>query len=84
MDGERCDFCFEGKLRSQQIREYYRFGKNLVVIERVPAHVCEKCGQRYYDAHVAKELRRLAKQGTRAKERISFPLVYFDPMKASA
>ena len=54
MEGDRCDFCLEGRLKSRQVREYYRTGKGLVVIERVPSYVCDKCGERYYDAHVAK------------------------------
>ena len=84
MEGDRCDFCFEGKLRPRQIREYYRVGKSLVVMEKVPAYVCDKCGERYYEARVAKQMRRLAKKGAHVKARISFPLVRFEEHKASA
>jgi YgiT-type zinc finger domain-containing protein len=83
MEGDRCDFCSEGKLRSQQVREYYRAGKGVVVIEKVPASVCDKCGERYYDASVAKQMRQLAKKGTRNKANISFPLVRFQERKIS-
>lgn len=84
MEGDRCDFCSEGRLRSQQVREYYRAGKGLVVIEKVPAYLCDKCGERYYDASVAKQMRQLAKNGTRNKTKISFPLVRFQERKISA
>ncbi len=84
MEGDRCDFCLEGKLRSRLVREYYRAGKSLVVMESVPAYVCEKCGERYYDGHVAKRMRQLAKKGAHVKERVSFPLIYFQERKASA
>jgi YgiT-type zinc finger domain-containing protein len=84
MEGDRCDFCSEGRLRSQQVREYYRAGEGLVVIEKVPAYVCDKCGERYYEARVAKEMRQLAKKGTHTKTRISFPLVRFRERKLSA
>jgi len=84
MEGDRCDFCLEGRLRSRQVREYYRTGKSLVVIERVPSYVCDKCGERYYEAHVAKQMRQLAKKGARVKTRISFPLIQFQDKKISA
>jgi len=84
MEGDLCDFCLEGRLRSQQVREYYRAGKGLVVIEKVPAYVCDKCGERYYDASVAKQMRELAKKGTRNRTKISFPLVRFHERKISA
>ncbi len=84
MEGDRCDFCSEGRLRSQHVREYYRAAKGLVVIEKVPAYVCHKCGERYYDADVAKHMRQLSKKGMRAKRRISFPLIRFEERKAPA
>ena len=84
MEGDRCDFCSAGTLRSPQVREYYRIGKGLVVIEGVPAHVCENCGERYCDAAVAKRMRQLAKMGPRVKRRISFPLIRFEEAKLPA
>lgn len=84
MEGDRCDFCSEGRLRSQQVREYYRAGKGLVVIEKVPAYVCDKCGERYYEAHIAKQMRQLVKKGPHNKTKISFPLVRFQERKISA
>lgn len=84
MEGDRCDFCLEGRLRAQQVREYYRAGKGLVVIEKVPAYVCDRCGERYYTGHVAKQMRQLAKKGTLGKTKISFPLVRFQERKITA
>jgi hypothetical protein len=46
--------------------------------------VCDKCGERYYDAHVAKQMRQLARKGRQTKQRISFPLVHFEGRKATA
>ena len=66
------------------MREYYRAGKGLVVMERVPAYVCDRCGERYYDARVAKQMRQLAKNRSRVKARISFPVIRFQERKASA
>jgi len=84
MEGDRCDFCFEGRLRSRQVREYYRAGKSLVVMEKVPGYVCDKCGERYYEAGVAKQMRQLAKRAPRVKARISFPLIHFQEKRALA
>jgi YgiT-type zinc finger domain-containing protein len=84
MEGERCDFCYDGRLQSREVREYYRVGKGVVVIERVPAYVCDRCGERYYNAKVAKQMRQLARKGRQTKQRISFPLVRFEGRKATA
>lgn len=83
MEGETCDFCLEGSLESHLVREYYRVKKGLVVMENVPAYVCDRCGERYYDAEVAKQMRKLSTLGKQIKRRISFPLVRFEGKKAT-
>ena len=83
MEGERCDFCYDGRLGHTQVREYYRVRKGLVVIKNVPAYVCNKCGERYYDADVAKEMQILSKKGRQIKQRISFQLIRYDGKKAT-
>jgi len=50
MQGETCDFCLEGLLERHFVREYYRVKKGLVVMEKVPAYACDRCGERYYDS----------------------------------
>jgi YgiT-type zinc finger domain-containing protein len=84
MEGEICDFCLEGSLERRLVREYYRVRKGLVVMENVPAYVCDRCGERYYDANVAKQMRKLSTLGKQIKQRISFPLVRFEGKKATA
>ena len=83
MQGETCDFCLEGLLARDLVREYYRVGKGLVVMENVPAFVCNRCGERYYDADVAKQMRKLSTLGRQIKRRITFPLVRFEGKKAT-
>jgi len=83
MEGETCDFCLEGFLERHLVREYYRVRKGLVVMENVPAYVCDRCGERYYDADVAKQMRKLSTLGKQIKRRISFPLVRFEGKKAT-
>jgi YgiT-type zinc finger domain-containing protein len=83
MEGEICDFCLEGSLERRLVREYYRVRKGLVVMENVPAFVCDRCGERYYDANVAKQMRKLSTLGKQIKQRISFPLVRFEGKKAT-
>ena len=84
MEGDRCDFCESGRVRGRRVREYYRVGKDLLVIDDVPAYVCDRCGERYYDAHVAKQMRLLSRRRSSLKEKVSFPRVNFKKVKVSA
>ena len=83
MQGETCDFCLAGLFARHLVREYYRVRKGLVVMENVPAYVCNRCGERYYDADVAKQMRKLSTLGKQIKRRMTFPLVRFEGEKAT-
>lgn len=84
MHGERCDFCETGRLRRRRVREYYRVGRDLLVIDDVPSFVCHRCGERYFDALVARQMRALARRRATFREKASFSRVGFRTVGASA
>ena len=45
----RCQACDGGTLASAAVRTAFWNGDDLVVVEGIPALVCESCGERYYD-----------------------------------
>jgi len=55
-----------------------------VVIDDVPAYVWNRCGERYYDAEVAKRMRALARQRSSLQKKVWFPRVRFKKTSASA
>jgi hypothetical protein len=44
----------------------------------VPAWVCVKCGEQYFDAPVYKRLEEIAKHRDRIEKTICFPLAEYD------
>ncbi len=71
---ETCYFCHKGILVERMVTVDFRWGDELVVIEEVPAKVCNECGEKYYSAEVSKEMEKIAIEGK--KERvIEVPLV---------
>ena len=71
---ETCYFCHKGILEDKKVTVDFRWGDELIVIEKVPAKVCNECGEKYYSAEVSKEMEKIAIEGK--KERvIEVPLV---------
>lgn len=65
---DQCNVC-RGHLKHQKVT-YTQFHKGkLVVVENVPAWVCEQCGERYYDPDVAERLLTVIRSG-RAPDRM--------------
>lgn len=51
-----CTFC-GGRVQERQVPKACWWGDQLVaIVENVPAGVCDQCGERYYKAHILKEI----------------------------
>jgi YgiT-type zinc finger domain-containing protein len=74
---ELCEFC-DGTVEPRTIRALFTRRGQTVYVDNVPAHVCNRCGEKYYDAPVYKRLEQIAKQSSRIKNKISFPLAKYD------
>ena len=77
MNGDRCEFC-DGKMEQRRVLARFRYEEQAIYIENVPAWVCNKCGEQYFDAPVYKRLERIAQQRQHIQKTISFPLAEFD------
>ena len=77
MTGEVCVRCCTGHLEATRGREYFRSGQSVVIIEDVPAWVCNKCGERYHHAHVYKKMRQIAAHSDEITEHVRVPIVHY-------
>jgi YgiT-type zinc finger domain-containing protein len=77
MNGETCEFC-EGRLEWRRIRAQFHFKGETIYVDDVPAWVCTKCGEQYFDAPVYKRLEEIARRRDRIKETVCFPLAAYD------
>lgn len=80
LEGERCDFCETGTLESKRVRDIYRKNTDLVIIDDVPALVCNHCGERYYLSEVSKKMRHIAENREKIKNKISVPIAEYQQM----
>jgi YgiT-type zinc finger domain-containing protein len=74
---ETCEFC-EGSLEFRRIRAPFHFKGDTIYVEGVPAWVCTKCGEHYFDAPVYKRLEDIARHRHLIKELVCFPLAAYE------
>ncbi len=55
----------------------------LIVIEDVPAKVCENCGEKYFSAKVSKQIDALLESAGEAKRKLEVPVFSFKALKAT-
>jgi len=52
----KCVFCRHGETRSGEITTTLQRGETTVILKRVPADVCDNCGEAYLSAEVTGEV----------------------------
>lgn len=57
---EDCYYC-GGDVLEREVDVDFRWGGRLFIIERVPAGVCQQCGEKFFTASVSEDLDRLVK-----------------------
>lgn len=75
--GEICARCCVGRLAAKRGREYFRHGEGLIIIDDVPAWVCNKCGERYHHARVFKRMRQIAAGSGRITKHVRVPVARY-------
>ena len=56
----------------------------LIVIEDIPARVCEACGEKYFSAEVSRRIDELLSAPPRAKKRLEVPVFTFGEAQTAA
>ena len=72
-----CQVC-GGKFENRRVLARFHYLGETIYIENVPAWVCTRCSEQYYDAPVYKQMERIARQRERIERMISFPLAEFE------
>jgi YgiT-type zinc finger domain-containing protein len=73
MKKDPCEFC-DGFVEKTVTRVPFRYRKELIYVDNVPAEKCTKCGELYFEAAVYKRLERIAEGRKAIRTKITFPL----------
>ncbi|MGV8149960.1 MAG: YgiT-type zinc finger protein [Alkaliphilus sp.] len=72
----KCVFCGD-TVRETLVTFSYEEDDKYLIVEHVPAEVCEKCGEKTYSPRVTDELLRFAKEEFKPKKYIEVPVFDF-------
>ena len=71
-----CEYC-AGTIKPKKATVEHWYDGKLVIIRDVPIGVCNKCGERYYEAETLEQLDMIAQESESAQERMSVPVMVF-------
>jgi len=81
MQDESCEYC-GGEVRARKVTVPYRHKGKLIIIENVPAGVCQRCGERYYDAVTIEKMEAIVRLKRAAKKTVVVPVRDFAEVAA--
>lgn len=70
---EECGVC-KGKLKKQLLTYSQYLDGQFIIVENVPAWVCEQCGERFYDPEIVEKLQNLVWSQVKPVRTISVPV----------
>ena len=56
-----CHVCGNGTAREERVSEVFFIDGRRVLVERIPAQVCERCGEAVFSSETAEQVRRLVR-----------------------
>ena len=59
---KKCYFC-QGSVKAQRVTHVHRWDEQLIILEDVPAEVCQQCGEVYFALDALQAMDRLAQEG---------------------
>ncbi len=78
----KCAIC--GGVQKEEITKLELWvDEKLIVIEDVPAKVCENCGETYFSAKVSKQVDALLESTKEAKRKLEVPVFSLNALKAA-
>jgi HTH-type transcriptional regulator/antitoxin MqsA len=60
----KCHVCGHTTAKSDLVNEVFAIGKRRVLVERIPAQVCEHCGEASFSRTTAEQVRKLVHSKT--------------------
>ena len=76
---KKCYIC-GGKLKKENIDIARYFGNDLIALNNVPTLICQKCGERYFEAKVSSKIDEKIEEVVNKKnfvQKINVPVVQF-------
>ncbi|HFD40313.1 MAG TPA: YgiT-type zinc finger protein [Anaerolineae bacterium] len=68
-----CYFC-GGQVVEKRIEHLHRWGRQIILLQDVPAEVCEQCGEVYFSPWVLDMMDRITLEQTKPKAALTVPI----------
>ncbi len=81
MEKDFCEYCNAALPDGEKLVTVYRHRRGQhFIFERVPARVCQKCGERYFPANSVSEMQSRMQEEKQQTNLVSVPIIELQPI----
>ncbi len=73
----RCDVCGHDSFHEEHVEEMFRIEGQMVMVERIPARVCNRCGDATFSRETMEQVRRTVHGAATATRQVSVDVFAF-------
>jgi YgiT-type zinc finger domain-containing protein len=66
---KKCDVCGNTVFHQEDVDEFFRIGKDAILVEQVPAQVCARCGEASFSRETVERVRRIVQEHSQPARR---------------
>ncbi|MCA1809759.1 MAG: YgiT-type zinc finger protein [Lentisphaerae bacterium] len=67
---KKCDVCGNTVFHQEYMDEFFRFGGDTVLVEQVPAQVCDRCGEVTFGLETVEKVRKMVQEHSQPTRKI--------------
>ena len=67
---KKCEVCGNIVFHQETVNEFFRVGGDTMLVEHVPAQVCDRCGETAFDRDTVEKVRRIVQEHSQPTRRV--------------
>ena len=67
---KKCEVCGNTVFHQETVDEFFRTGGDAILVEQVPAQVCDRCGEASFSRETVEKVRRMVQEHSQPARRI--------------
>ena len=74
---KKCEVCGNTVFHQENVDEFFRVGGDNMLVEHVPAQLCDRCGEATFSRETVEKVRRMAQEHSQPTRRVEVEAFVF-------
>lgn len=67
---KKCEVCGNTVFHQEHVDEFFHVGRDTILVERVPAQVCDRCGEATFSHETVEKVRKMVQEHSQPTRKV--------------